>query len=62
MELNNIKEYIKTHELDTPSRKRDKVFSRFVLYNHLVNKLDKGTQYTGEMFGRDHSTVVYGLK
>lgn len=61
MELQTIKEYIERHGLDTPSRKRENVLARFVLYYHLVRIKGMGFTEVGKIFKRDHSSVIYGV-
>jgi hypothetical protein len=61
MELQTIKDYIDKHKLNTPSRKREDVYARFVLYYHLVRIKSMGYTEVGRMFNRDHSSVIYGV-
>ena len=60
--LDTIKNIIELNELDSKSRKRDKVYKRFYLYNELRSMPEfKSLEWIGDMFNRDHSSVVHGL-
>ena len=54
-------EFIKVNELDAPNRKRQKVYQRAILYRFLR---DRGytLEMIGQLFNRDHATVLNGLK
>jgi hypothetical protein len=61
MNLIKITELIERYELNTPSRKREKVYIRSVLYHFLRNNkmtLDR----IGKMFGKGHATILHGLE
>lgn len=74
----NFKEHIKVFEcqkeskvvqvieefgLCTPDRKRTAVYQRAFLYNELRTKDEQMTfSSIGELFDRDHATVLHGLK
>jgi hypothetical protein len=56
--LNNV---IAKYEVNTKSRKREKVYARFVISKYLRNK-GWSLQKIGGVLNRDHSNVVYALK
>jgi hypothetical protein len=56
-----LNEVILKYEVNTKSRKRDKVYARFVISKYLKNK-GWSLQKIGEELNRDHSSIVYGLK
>ncbi len=61
MNLIKITELIERYELNTSSRKREKVYIRSVLYHFLRNNkmtLDR----IGKMFGKNHATILNGLE
>ena len=61
MNLIKITELIERYELNTSSRKREKVYIRSVLYHFLRNNkmtLDR----IGKMFGKNHATILHGLE
>jgi hypothetical protein len=56
-----LNEVIAKYEVNTKSRKRDKVYARFVISKYLRNK-GWSLQKIGEELNRDHSSIVYALK
>jgi len=56
-----LNDVILKYEVNTKSRKREKVYARFVICKHLRNK-GWGVSKIGEALNRDHSTVVWALK
>jgi hypothetical protein len=57
-----IKELIRQHQLDTPSRKEELVYKRFVFWNYLYNKRGMTLEDIGKEFNRLHSSVIYGIR
>jgi hypothetical protein len=57
-----IKKIIEEHGLNTPSRKEELVYKRFVFYNYLYNKLGMTLEDIGKEFNRNHSSVIYGIR
>jgi hypothetical protein len=56
-----LEELIKELDLTSKSRKREIVYTRLVLFQYL--RTQKLTMYAiGNIFKKDHSTVIYGLK
>jgi hypothetical protein len=56
-----LEELINELDLTSKSRKREIVYTRLVLFQYL--RTQKLTMYAiGDIFKKDHSTVVYGLK
>jgi len=56
-----LNEVIAKYEVNTKSRKRDKVYARFVISKYLRNK-GWSLCKIGEELNRDHSSIVYALK
>jgi chromosomal replication initiation ATPase DnaA len=56
-----LNEVILKYEVNTKSRKRDKVYARFVISKYLRNK-GWSLCKIGEALNRDHSNIVYALK
>lgn len=56
-----LNEVISKYEVNTKSRKRDKVYARFVISKYLRNK-GWSLCKIGEALNRDHSNIVYALK
>jgi hypothetical protein len=56
-----LNEVILKYEVNTKSRKRDKVYARFVISRYLRNK-GWSLCKIGEALNRDHSNIVYALK
>jgi len=56
-----LNEVVLKYELNTKSRKREKVYARFVVCRYLRNK---GLSLTaiGNVINRDHATVLWALK
>lgn len=62
MNLEQILEYIKDNGLDSKSRSQKNVYRRHYLINRLY-KTDKFTTiYLGQIFNRDHSTIINSLR
>ena len=57
-----IKKIIEEHGLNTPSRKEELVYKRFVFWNYLYNKLGMTLEDVGREFNRNHSSVIYGIR
>jgi hypothetical protein len=56
-----LEELINELDLTSKSRKREIVYTRLVLFQYL--RTQKLTMYAiGNIFKKDHSTVIYGLK
>jgi len=58
----DIKEIIAEFKLDKPSRKREIVYKRYYLMNVLHCRSRLCLREIGELFNRDHSSVIHGLK
>jgi len=56
-----LNEVIAKYEVNTKSRKRDKVYARFVISKYLKNK-GWSLQKIGKELNRDHSSIIYALK
>ena len=56
-----LNKVIAKYEVNTKSRKREKVYARFVISKYLRNK-GWSLQKIGGVLNRDHSNVVYALK
>lgn len=57
-----INKIIEEHGLNTPSRKEELVYKRFVFWNYLYNKLGMTLEDVGKEFNRNHSSVIYGIR
>lgn len=60
MNLIKITELIERYDLNTSSRKREKVYIRSVLYHFLRNNKMKLDQI-GKLFNKNHATILHGL-
>lgn len=58
----DIKEIIAEFKLDKPNRKRDIVYKRYYLMHILHCRSRLCLREIGEMFNRDHSSVIHALK
>lgn len=58
----DIKELIAEFKLNKPSRKRDIVYKRYYLMHILHCRSRLCLREIGELFNRDHSSVIHGLK
>ena len=58
----DIKELIAEFKLDKPNRKRDIVYKRYYLMHILHCRSRLCLREIGEMFNRDHSSVIHALK
>lgn len=56
-----IKKIIEEHGLDTPSRKEELVYKRFVFWNYL-RKMGMTLDDIGKLFNRLHSSIIYGIR
>jgi hypothetical protein len=56
-----INDVIAKYEVNTKSRKREKVYARYVISRYLRNK-GWTLQKIGGLLNRDHSNIVHGLK
>lgn len=61
MNLIKITELIERYELNTCSRKREKVYIRSVLY-HFLRSNKMTLDRIGKMFGKGHATILHGLE
>lgn len=61
MNLIKITELIERYELNTSSRKREKVYIRSVLYRFLRDNRMTLAQI-GKLMNKDHATVLHGLE
>jgi hypothetical protein len=60
VDIKKLEEVIELYSLNKRSSKREKVYSRAYFYHRLQTF---GTlTAVGKLFGRDHSTVIWGLK
>jgi len=62
--MNEIKQYIQDHGLNTQSRKRDLVYKRFYLINYvkMKNPSLNLTQIAQMFGGHEHTKALYGIK
>lgn len=61
--LDEVKRMIELYELNTSSRKREKLYYRCVLMYYLRTHLKHYSyEKVGKLFGRDHSTVLHSLR
>lgn len=60
--IEDIKELIEEFDLKSKSRKRETVYKRYYLMNVLFVRSKMSLAKIGEMFGRDHSTVIHAIK
>lgn len=58
----DIKELIAEFKLDKPNRKREIVYKRYYLMNVLHCRSRLCLREIGELFNRDHSSVIHALK
>lgn len=57
-----IKELIEEFQLQSKSRKREIVYKRYYLMNLLYSTSGMSLSSIGEMFNRDHSTVIHAIR
>jgi len=62
MNIEQIKEYIKNEGLDLKSKKRNLTYRRAYLYKYIRSEIGFSYGSIGDMFNRDHATVMYGEK
>ena len=60
--MNTILELIEEFKLNKPSRIREDVYKRFYLMNMLHQTTPLSLAEIGELFGRNHTSVIYGIK
>ena len=58
--MNDIVKLIDIYGLKTSNRKRELVYQRFYMYKELRKWLT--LEQVGRLFGKDHATVIYGIK
>ena len=58
----DIVDIIEKFNLSTKTRKRGIVYKRYYLYHVLTSRRFLTYSMTGKFFGKDHSTVIHGLK
>lgn len=58
--MNEIVKLIERYGLKTPSRKRELVYQRSYLYRQMQYQMT--LQQIGKLFGKDHATVIHGIK
>lgn len=56
-----LNEVVLKYELNTKSRKREKVYARFVICRYLRNQ-GRSLTAIGKVINRDHATVLWALK
>ena len=56
-----LNEVVLKYELNTKSRKREKVYARFVICRYLRNQ-GRSLNAIGKVINRDHATVLWALK
>jgi len=62
MDLEEVKKYVRIHQLDRRTNKRVVVYQRFHLYKYMRDILGlKYREITG-VFNRNHSTIVKGYQ
>lgn len=61
-ELDKVKDYIQKNGLDKKNRKRELVDKRAYLYKYLTLNTGFSLTSIGEMFNKNHATVIHGLK
>lgn len=57
--INGVKKLIEKYGLKTTNRSRVLAYQRYYLYNQLARHMTRAA--IGKLFGRDHSSVVYGI-
>lgn len=60
MEL--VRKYITQENLQQQNRKREKVYTRYYLYQYLREGYNMSLQAIGQEFKRDHATILHGLR
>jgi hypothetical protein len=58
----DIVDIIEEFNLTSTTRERGTVYKRYYLYNVLTRRRYLTTSMTGKFFGKDHSSVIHGLK
>lgn len=53
---------VSTEKIISKSRERRLVWIRYILYNYLKTIGSMTLSEVGKVFGRDHATVIHGLK
>lgn len=62
MELFQVIDYINDNNLATRCRKDEFKFQRYYLFEYVRKKFGLSLAKTGELFDRDHATVLNGIK
>jgi hypothetical protein len=62
MQIEEVKEFIKTNGLDVKSRKRYLIDKRSYMYKYLEITFGMSKTQIGKIFNKDHATVIHGLK
>jgi hypothetical protein len=62
MTLQEIKDYICEEGLDTKCRKREVVYRRIYLFKYLQQMEGLTLTAIGNIFNKDHATVIHGLR
>ncbi len=58
----DIVDIIEEFNLTSTTRERGTVYKRYYLYDVLTKRRHLTTTMTGKFFGKDHSSVIHGLK
>ncbi len=58
--MNELVKLIEMYGLKTSKRNRELVYQRFYMYKELRKWLT--LEQVGRLFGKDHATVIYGIK
>ena len=62
MSVERVKQYIEDEGLTIKSRKKEFVFRRMYLYKYLRVMHSMPLEKIGEMFGKNHATIINGLE
>ena len=60
-EASNIHEIIDVFDLKSKDRHVPKIYRRAYLY-HVLNRLNYSLKHIGELFDRNHATILHGLR
>ena len=58
----DIIDIIEEYQLNVPKRTPEIAFKRFFLYNFLHKRRHLSTTMIGRMFGKNHASVIHGIK
>ena len=58
----DVVDIIEKFNLKSVTRNRGTVYKRYYLYNFLTRERYLTTTMTGKFFGKDHSTVIHGIR